>query len=82
MFEFFASAREGYNFQDAQPPFGATSQDVRYVSVIDRLRARIAFLNKQTEFIYQQFDVKFTVQAGRDAIVQTGNNSTAEIKND
>jgi hypothetical protein len=81
LFEIFVSAREVYNFGDAKPPFGVTSEDVRFTSVLDQLRAKITCLNKYTEFIFEQFNVKFSVKAGRDAVVQTGNNPVSEIKN-
>lgn len=83
MFKIFFSSRECYNFIDAQPSFGTTSEDVRYISILNHLRARIDFLNKQTEFIFQQFNIKFSVQAGRDANLQIGGkNNKQEIKNE
>ena len=77
----FVSQRELYNFRDAKPPFGVTNENVRYVSLIDNISARINRLNQYTEFIFQQFNIKFTVKAGRDSIIQMGYSPKMEIKN-
>lgn len=78
----FVSQRELYNFRDSRPPFGVTSEDVRYIGLVDTISARISRLNQYTEFILQQFNIKFTVKAGRDSIVQIGHDPKMEIKND
>lgn len=77
----FVSLRELYNFRDSKPPFSATNENVHYVGIINAIDARIAKLNEYTNFIYHEFNIKFTVTAGRDAIVQTGHHAIAEVKN-
>lgn len=76
----FVSQKELYNFRDAEPPFGATSENVYYVGIVSRLKVRIDKLNEYDSYIRNQFDVKVEV-VGRDKIVQIGDGGKVEIKN-
>ncbi|OGD99463.1 hypothetical protein A3J17_01715 [Candidatus Curtissbacteria bacterium RIFCSPLOWO2_02_FULL_40_11] len=78
--EVFVSQKELYNFRDAEPPFGATSENVHYVGIVSRLKARVDKLNEYDSYIHNQFNVKVEV-VGRDKIVQVGDSAKVEIKN-
>ena len=76
----FVSQKELYNFRDAEPPFGATSENVRYVGIVSHLKARVDKLNEYDSYIRNQFNVRVEV-VGRDKIVQVGDGAKVEIKN-
>jgi len=78
--EVFVSQKELYNFRDAGPPFGATSENVHYVGIVSRLKARVDKLNEYDSYIRNQFNVKVEV-VGRDKVVQVGDSAKVEIKN-
>lgn len=78
--EVFVSQKELYNFRDAEPPFGATSENVHYVGIVSRLKARVDKLNEYDSYIRNRFNVKVEV-VGRDKIVQVGDGAKVEIKN-
>lgn len=75
----FVSQKELYNFRDADPPFGATSENVQYVGIVSKMKARIDMLNTYDSYIRNQFDIKIEV-VGRDKIVQ-GDGGKVDIKN-
>lgn len=76
----FVSLKELYNFRDARPPFGATSENVRFIGIIDHIKARIEKLNEYDRYIREEFNVKVEF-VGRDKITQQGDNPKVEIKN-
>lgn len=76
----FVSQKELYNFRDAEPPFGATSENVQFVGIISTIKARLDKLNEYDMYIRNQFNVKIEV-IGRDKIVQSGSDSHVEITN-
>lgn len=76
----FVSLKELYNFRDARPPFGATSENVRFIGIIDHIKARIEKLNEYDRYIREEFNVKVEF-VGRDKIIQQGDNPKVEIKN-
>jgi len=76
----FISQKELYNFRDAQPPFGVTSEDVRWHGIIASLQARIDKLNDYDRFIHDRFNVKIE-WIGRDKITQIGDNPTVTTDN-
>jgi len=76
----FVSQKEWYNFRDAPPPFGATSENVQYVGIVSYLKARIDKLNEYDTYIRNQFNIKMEF-IGRDKIVQQGDNSQVKINN-
>lgn len=76
----FVSKKELYNFRDAQPPFGATPENVRFVGIVSHLQARIDKLNEYDKYIRNQFNVKLEV-VGRDKIIQQGNNGQINVNN-
>ncbi len=75
----FVSQKELYSFRDARPPFGATSENIKYIGIISHLQARTDKLNEYDLYIRNQFNVKLEV--GRDLIIQQGNNPQIEIEN-
>ncbi|OGG19030.1 hypothetical protein A3D78_06700 [Candidatus Gottesmanbacteria bacterium RIFCSPHIGHO2_02_FULL_39_14] len=76
----FVSLKELFNFRDARPPFGATSENVHFIGIIDHIKARIDRLNEYDRYIRDEFNVKVEV-VGRDKIIQQGDNPKVEIKN-
>lgn len=76
----FVSQKELYNFRDAQVPFGATSENIQWFSIIAQMQARINRLNEYDAYIHQRFNVQVEF-IGRDKIVQQGANGKIEIKN-
>lgn len=76
----FVSLKELYNYRDARPPFGATSENVHFIGIIDMIEARIGKLNEYDRFIREEFNVKVEV-VGRDKIIQKGDNPKIDIKN-
>lgn len=81
--EVFISERYSYMFVRAPR---TTMDRIGFNGDVDRIMTnfekRIGVLNSYIDFIYQHFNVKVSVVAKRDAIVQTGNNSTTEVKNE
>jgi hypothetical protein len=74
----FISEAELYEFRDAEPPFGATSANIHYSSIVLKMKARI---NKLTEFrnnIRDRFDVHLEVVQGN-KIVQSGAFNSAKV---
>jgi len=78
--EVFVSEKELYNFRDANPPFGATSENVQYFGTVQTIKARIDKLNAYDEKISQNFNVHLEVVM-RDKITQIGDNGTIKTKN-
>lgn len=76
----FVSQKELYNFRDSEPPFGATSEDVQFVGIVSRIKARLDKLNEYDAYIRNEFNVKIEV-IGRDKIIQSGSDSNVEINN-
>jgi hypothetical protein len=76
----FVSEKELYNFRDASPPFGATSENVQYFGTVQTMKARIDKLNTYDEKISQNFNVHLDVVM-RDKITQIGDNGTVTTKN-
>jgi len=74
----FVSQKELYNFRDAAPPFGATSQNPHYVEIVRKIKARIDKLNEYDTYIRNQFNVQVEVVMGS-KITQYGNESITEI---
>ncbi len=77
----YVSPRESYNFGTLT--FAEyTNSDAEYKNLLSDIDAKIAILNKHIDFIFDRFNIKITVQAGRDANIQTGRNAVMEVKNE
>lgn len=82
MGEIFVSPRQLFDFKYVE----VTSQrrpyiDKDYDEKIKTLLARINVLGDQTDFIYQHYTVKMSIQSLRDVIIQQGDNPKVEVKN-
>ncbi len=76
----FVSSTPLYEFRDAQPPFGATSANIHYFSIISLIKARVDKLIEFRNNIRDKFDVHFEVVLGN-KIEQIGSNNSATVTN-
>lgn len=74
----FVSESELYEFRDAAPPFGATAQNVRYVSITSTMKARIDKLIEFRNTIRDRFEVNLEIVGGH-KITQIGSDNQANL---
>lgn len=80
LFKIYVSPREVYNFGGLSS-FVYSDKDMAYTTILNAIDSKIAILNKYTDFIFDRFNIKVSVQADRDAIVQTGQGAFTEVNN-
>jgi hypothetical protein len=76
--EVFISQAEPYEFRDANPPFGATSANIRFFTTVSKMKARIDKLIEFRNTIRDRFDVHLEVVLGN-KIEQIGSGNSVEI---
>jgi hypothetical protein len=74
----FVSESDLYEFRDAQPPFGASSANPDYVTVIRKMKARLDKLVGFRNTIRDRFEVNLEIVGGH-KITQIGADNQANI---